>query len=209
MFEFPKLFWSGAAIAACLVWSPPVWAVTVDSANSAHFRFDLMSETAEFIGFFYECNDTCAGEETVRPPNTEQILASGASFQISFGTSRGGSDLGVRYGYNGFPFNIYNENDYLRSAPGDSTHLNFAVSGIDYLFATILFVDDSFGIDRFELYGNGLVRAYGISCDPGPECVSTPTPVPISPSWLMFMTGLLLTGSIVRATQRKAAQQSP
>ena len=123
-----------------------VSAVVIDASNSATFGFDLSaigSDTA--TGFSYGCNNVV--DDCIDSTGSGRLL-SGSSFNLLFGTTIGGSELGTRAFTNPFGFAINNV--------GSGLIPSLLVSGVvTTLYMTFAYDNDEFAVEQANLSFSG------------------------------------------------------
>ncbi len=163
---------SGLAAAAFVIVASlisPASAATVDASNDVSFQFDLSGVgDASFYSFAYNCNG-CSGED---------LFASGASFQLDFGTTLGGSDIGSRTFTNPFNFAISNVSS------GMSPQIEVAGS-VETLFMTFRYVDDEFEIVNGSITGGVTGTLNGSLVEN-----TVPSPVPLPAGFLLMASAI-------------------
>ena len=154
--------------------------VIVNSSTSAFFQYDVAGiGSFDATGFFY----SCFAPACPAGPDPDK-LASGASFQMDFGSTLGANDLGTGFVFNSFAFEITNLSSSLRDAPGSGTSITINIdASLSNFFVTVLFVDDAFGIDVLNIGTSSVGTLVG-------EMVAAPAPEPSTLA--LFATGLAL-----------------
>ena len=144
-------------------------AATVDARNAVAFEFDFSTtDSTSFNRFGYNCG-SCSGEG---------LFLSGATMQLDFGTTLGGSEIGTRTFTNPFNFAISNVSSGLTP--------EVAVPGsVNTLFMTFRYVDDAFEISSANIYGQSTGVMTGTLVGTVP-----PAPVP-RPAGIFLMVSAL------------------
>ena len=148
-------------------------AAIVEAGSPAIFSFDVSGEGALTLSAYsYSCPTECP----IPGPNG---LAAGASFDFDFGSTAGASDLGTDTLTNPFGFAL----------TGAATNLNAPINipgASSEFFVSILFVDDVFGIEFFNVGGIGF-NLSGVLVD-------QPSAIPLPAALPLFAGGLGLMG---------------
>ncbi len=179
-----KLGYLCAALAASLMAAGAASAaVLVSPGQSAVAAFNVSGLTPGTItSYGYGCSQpTCDGNQTGDPDN----LASGASIQVSFGSTAGASDIASLVFANPFGFDITNF----------STSVNIPVGALSTIYLTFSFIDDVFAVDTLFLRLSG-GNNMGVTASPL-------APIPLPAALPLFLAGLAGLG-LTRATRRSS-----
>jgi hypothetical protein len=161
-----------------LLFSVEVDAATIDSAHSAVFMFN----TSAFI----QDSTLLAVSYSVYPyaailGSADENLAANASMSLSFGTYIGGDDIGSFTWANPFSKQINN----MGGGTGVA-HLLLDAS-LDTLYVTVGYVNDIFAVNYLSIKPDLYAGIQGVY-------VTSISPVPVPPAFMLFLTGLGFIG---------------
>lgn len=175
------------AVVATWVAGSTAQAVPVTQTSSATFAFDFSS-----IGEFNASSFTWCGYDPILcsgggDSSEDQRLSGGASFQLNFGTTIGGADLGSRIFTNPSPSSA----DNFASILSPNVLLD---ASLDTVYVTLVFIDDIFGAEALRLVA-GEQRVMG-------QLLPT-SEVPLPAALPLFLAGA--AGLSLTARKRKRA----